>query len=287
LGAITTLPEQREPLTEDACLYVGRVMHHRLQPKRHRFVYRVFTLLLDIDRLADLDRRLRLFSVERANLFSFRLKDHGPRNGEPLRPWVENELKRAGITGDPVQVRLLAMPRFLGYVFNPLSVYYCYDADGRLFAVVYEVKNTFGEQHAYALPVDDALTPADSVQQQCDKNFYVSPFIESEATYRFKLNKPKDRLNVLIREQIESGPLLIAALSGRRRLLTDFELVRQAFLHPFLTQRVIASIHIQALKLWLKGIQLQPRNVEKPRAAAPFSNGTPAGNLVEEPPGSA
>ena len=286
MDAVSTLPEHGEVSDEDACLYVGRVMHHRLQPRRHRFVYRVFTLLLDIDRLDELDRRLRLFSVDRANLFSFHAKDHGPRNGEPLRPWVENELRRAGIPEEPVRIRLLAMPRFLGYVFNPLSVYYCFDADDRLFAIVYEVKNTFGEQHAYVLSVDEAQTSVQEVKQQCDKDFYVSPFIEAEATYRFRLNVPSDRLNVVIREAIESGPLLVASLSGHRRPLTDFELVRQTVLHPFLTQKVIASIHIQAFKLWLKGIRLQTQ-VKQPNAAGPFSTRTPAANLVGEPPGSA
>ncbi len=273
-------------MTEDACLYVGRVMHHRLQPKTHRFVYRVFTVLFDIDRLDELDRRLRFFSVERANLFSFRYADHGPRNGQPLRLWVEAELEKAGMTTRPATIRLLAMPRFLGYAFNPLSLYYCYDAAGRAFAIIYEVKNTFGEQHAYVLAIDDDAASRGVVRQQCDKNFYVSPFIEAKAAYRFRLNLPKDRLQVLIREQIESGLLLIATLTGERRALTDGELLRQALRHPFLTQKVIATIHIQALKLWLKGIRLQPRASKEPLAAGPNSNARPAANLANEPPGS-
>lgn len=278
------LPDDAHP-ADDAHLYVGRVMHHRLQPKRHRFVSRVFTLLVDVDRLAELDQRLRLFSIERFNLFSFRLKDHGPRNGQPLRPWVEGELKRAGIVVHAAEIRLLAMPRFIGYVFNPLSIYYCFDAEGLLFAIVYEVKNTFGEQHAYVLAVSDPSTSSEAVQQRCDKGFYVSPFIEAEATYRFRLNKPGERLAVMIREEIESGLLLIATLSGDRRPLTDLELVRQALRHPFLTQKVIASIHIQALKLWLKGTALQPRNTKESRAAGSISGDPPAVNLVGEPPG--
>jgi DUF1365 family protein len=249
---------------DDAALYTGRVMHHRLQPRQHRFTSRVFTLLLDIDRLAELDRRLRLFSVERANLFSFRNEDHGARDGQPLRPWVEAELKSAGIDRIPATIRLLAMPRFLGYVFNPLSVYYCYGDDQNLFAVVYEVKNTFGGQHPYVLPVEPDAALAGKVRQHCLKNFYVSPFIEAEATYRFRLNDPDERLSVLIREEIGAGPLLIATLTGERRPLTDKQLAVHAFSHPFLTQKVIASIHIEALKLWLKGIRLQPRPVDAP-----------------------
>lgn len=257
-------------------------MHHRLQPKRHRFVYRVFTALFDIDRLDELDQRLRLFSLERFNLFSFRLKDHGPRNGAPLRPWVEHELRQAGIAAHAARIRLLAMPRFLGYVFNPLSIYYCYDDDERLFAIVYEVKNTFGGQHAYALAVDDPSTDTGGIRQHCDKDFYVSPFIEAEATYRFRLNKPGERLAVMIREEIESGLLLIATMSGDRRPLTDLELFRQVWRHPFVTQKVIASIHIQALKLWLKGISLQPRKTNEPLAAGQLPEGSPVANLAKK-----
>lgn len=281
MQVLSTRPFKNIAEPEDACLYAGRVMHHRLQPKQHRFVYRVFTMLFDIDRLQELDKRLRWFSVERANVFSFRYTDHGPRDGQPLRPWVEAELKQAGIGCYPTRIRLLAMPRFLGYAFNPLSLYYCYDDNEQLFAILYEVKNTFGEQHAYVLAVDDTATPKDDVCQQCDKNFYVSPFIKAEATYRFRLNLPKDRLKVIIREEIDSGLLLIATLIGKRRALTDSELIRQALRHPFLTQKVIASIHIQALKLWLKGIRLQPRDTKEPAAAGSISKGAPAANPME------
>ncbi|MGI9509915.1 MAG: DUF1365 domain-containing protein [Geminicoccaceae bacterium] len=245
-------------------LYVGRVMHHRLRPKRHRFIYRLFTLLIDVDRLADIDHRLRLLSVDRANLFSFHNKDHGPRDGTPLRPWVEAMLETAGIKEPAKHIRLLAMPRFLGYVFNPLSIYYCYDSEERLFAIVYEVKNTFGEQHPYVLSVQPRSATSERIRHGCDKDFYVSPFIQAEATYRFNLNDPSEILDVRISESTEASTLLVAALQGERRPLTDRQLLIQAFKHPFLPQKVIASIHYEALKLWLKGISLQPRALKKP-----------------------
>lgn len=269
----------------DGSLYVGRVMHHRLQPKRHRFVYRIFSLLLDIDRLDDIDRRLRLFSIERRNLFSFHNEDHGPRDGRSLRPWVEAELRAAGIVTSPTRIMLLAMPRFLGYVFNPLSIYYCHDDAGRLFAILYEVKNTFGGQHTYVLTVDPTAAVRGRIEQRCEKDFYVSPFIEAEATYHFALTRPGEKLTVLIREEIESGPLLLASLTGRRRPISDRQLAYQALRHPFLTQKVIATIHFEALRLWLKGIRLQPRS-RKAMAARPLPIKAPAVNSVGQRSGS-
>lgn len=240
-------------------------MHHRIRPKRHRFVYRLATFLIDIDRLGDIDRRLWFFSLSRLNLFAFYNEDHGPRDGTALRPWIETELKTAGLDASPTQIFLLAMPRFLGYVFNPLSIYYCYDEKERLFAIVYEVKNTFGEQHPYVLAVPPEQKKTGRFHHSCDKNFYVSPFIQAEASYRFSLNEPDDDLDVRISEHVEAGPLLVATMQGKRRPLTDRQLVIQAFKHPFSPHKVVASIHYQALRLWLKGISLQPRPVGKPR----------------------
>ena len=250
----------------DAALYIGHVMHHRLRPKRHRFIYRFATLLIDIDRLTDIENRLRFLSVGRFNLFSVNIRDHGPRDGTPLRPWVEAELEAAGLASSPARILLLSMPRFLGYVFNPLSIYYCYDDDERLFAIIYEVKNTFGEQHPYVLAMPDKPTKSGRYHQSCDKNFYVSPFIEAEANYRFSLNEPDNNLDVRISEYVESGALLVATMQGKRRALTDRQLIIQALFYPFLPQMVMASIHYQALKLWLKGISLQPREAGRGRS---------------------
>jgi DUF1365 family protein len=240
-------------------LFPGVVMHHRLRPFRHRFVYRVFSVLLDLDRLDALDRRLRLFSVERGNLFSFRNKDHGPRDGGALRPWVEACLAELGLDLDGGPIRLLCFPRVLGYVFNPLSVYFCYDPANTLRAIVYEVKNTFGGQRAYTLPVDERRSDG-QIRQACGKDFYVSPFIDLEAGYRFKVIPPADRLSVVIHEEIEAGTQLVATLTGRRVPLTDRQLLLAALRVPFMTQKVIAGIHWEALKLWLKGAGFRSRH---------------------------
>lgn len=242
-----------------SCLYDGEVMHWRKRPVQHRFVYRVFSLLLDIDEVDALDARLRLFSRNRFNLFSFHDRDHGERDGSPLRPWIERHLRRDGIDVSGGRIFVHAMPRLLGYVFNPLSVYWCHDATGALRALVYEVKNTFGEQHVYCLPVTGPNASNAPVRQHATKQFYVSPFIPMEAEYRFAVWAPEETLSILIRQSVREGELLIATHTGRRRALTDAALLRAFVVFPLVTLKVIAAIHWQALRLWLKGAPLQKR----------------------------
>lgn len=196
------------------------------------------------------------------NLFSFYYRDHGPRNGNALRPWVETELSPQAWAPPPDQVFLLVAPRFLGYVFNPLSIYYYYD-DERLSAIVYEVKNTFGEQHPYVLAVPPQPIKSDRFYQCCAKTFHVSPFLEAEGNCRFDLRKPDDKLEVRISVHVEAGALLVATMQGRRLPLTDRQLLFQALMYPFTPLKVVASIHYQALRLWLKDISLQPQKVRK------------------------
>jgi DUF1365 family protein len=241
-----------------SCLYFGEVMHHRFRPVRHRFVYRVFSLLLDLDEIPALSRRLRVFSHNRFNLFAFHDRDHGFRDGSVARPWVEQQLRDAGIVCDAAKIFVLCFPRIFGYVFNPLTIYWCHDAGGVLRAIVYEVKNTFGEQHAYALPVRSAL-PGDAIRQSADKDFYVSPFIDMSACYEFRLEAPEARLSVAICECDEIGKLLVATHVGCRRTLSDGGLLRAFFAFPLMTLKIIAGIHWEALRLWRKGVALVPR----------------------------
>lgn len=253
------MSEPSTPTMPASGLFVGEVMHQRLRPFRHRFVHRVFALLLDLDRLDEEHAGLRLFGVERRRLLSFRNRDHGARDGSRLRPWVESEMRTAGMTWRPTRILLLAWPRLLGYVFNPISIYYCYRSDGRLGAVVHEVKNTFGGQRAYALAADEERAPGAPVRQACDKALYVSPFIGMAARYRFKLTEPWERVVVAIQEDTPGGTELVATLTARRHPLTDGTLARALLRHPFLTYKVILAIHWQALRLWLRGARLQPR----------------------------
>lgn len=236
-----------------SCLYFGRVMHRRLGAVRHRFAYRVFSLLVDIDELPALDRRLRLFSHNRWNLFSLMDRDHGDRSGRALRPWIDNMLARSGIETEGGPVRLLCFPRVLGYVFMPLSIWFCHHRDGSLRAVLYEVHNTFGEAHGYLIPVAPDLPGDAPVRQRCDKAFYVSPFIGMSGSYRFRLRRPDARLAVVVRQSGADGQGLVAVQTGRRRPLTDGALLRAFVGYPLMTFKVIAAIHWEALRLWLKG----------------------------------
>jgi DUF1365 family protein len=240
-------------------LYVGRVMHARLKPFRHRFAYRVFTCLFDVDEIPALARRLRLFAHNRFGLFAFHDRDHGARDGSPLRPWVERQLAGAGIDLAGGRIELLCFPRLLGYVFNPLSIFFCRNPDGRLAAIVYEVKNTFGDQHCYVRAVGPRQTPDAPVLQQATKDFYVSPFIDMDCTYRFRVDEPGDRIGVLIRQSDAEGELLVATLTGRRQPLDDRRLAGAFLGHPLMTLKVIAAIHWEALWLWVKGARLVPR----------------------------
>lgn len=234
-------------------------MHARLGQLRHRFVYRVFSVCVDLDELPALGRRLRLLSHNRWNLFSLHDRDFGPRDGRPLKPWITEHLAAAGIEARGGRVRLLCFPRLLGYAFNPLSIWFCYDGDERLVAVLYEVSNTFGEAHGYLLPVATDRAPGEIFEQQCEKQLYVSPFMDMDATYRFRLGEPGERLAVRIDLENAAGRGFVAAHTARRRVLSDATLLRACFAYPLMTLKVIAGIHWEALRLWRKGAQLRPR----------------------------
>jgi DUF1365 family protein len=242
-----------------SALYMGKVVHARTRPRRHRLSYRVFWLLLDLDEIDALDRRLRLFSHNRWNLVSFHDRDHGARGTErrPLRAQIETHLRAAGIETDRVRITLLTMPRILGYVFNPLSIYFCRAGDGALAAIVYEVSNTFGERHVYVAPADPA--GEGPVLHGCDKRFYVSPFLDMDLAYEFRVTPPGARVAVAITARDAEGPVLAAALGGERRPLTDGTLLRACLAVPLLTLKVISGIHWEALRLFLKGAPFHRR----------------------------
>jgi len=254
---------QDDAVDAAAALYIGEVMHARLKPVGHRFSYRVMSLLIDLDRLNVADRQSFLFGVNRAAVYSFHEADHGDRDGSSLRRYAQRCAAEHGLDLGGGRVLLLCYPRLLGYTFNPLSVYFCYRAGGGLALMIYEVRNTLGDIHAYGLPVQpDELSDA-GVRQQQDKLFYVSPFIEMAMRYHFRVSPPGENVKLRILETDRDGPLLVATFKARRRALTTAVLLRSLFALPLVTFKIVAAIHWQALRLWLKSV----RPVSRPNAA--------------------
>ena len=233
----------------NSALYAGRVVHARLRPKRHKLSYRVFCVLLDLDEIDVLSRRLKLFAHNSAAVFSFHDRDHGDGGGD-LRAWVDAQLGAAGVTLAAPKITMLCYPRILGYVFNPLTVWFCHEGDV-LRAILYEVHNTFGERRTYVIRV----TPgANAIEQSCSKELYVSPFVPMACAYKFHIQPPDEKVVVAIDETDPQGLLLKASFAGTRQPLTDASLLRALFAYPLMTLKVTAAIHWEALKLWTKGV---------------------------------
>lgn len=237
-----------------SCLYLGRVMHHRLAPRRHRFDYGAFAMLVDLDELPALDRSLPLFGHNRRAPVAFHDRDHGPGDGSDLRAWIEGHMRAHGLSVPGGPIRILCLPRILGYVFNPLSVWFCHDREGELRHVLYEVCNTFGERRSYLLPVGD--TADGTLRQGCAKAFHVSPFLPVAGEYRFRLRPPDERLMLQIRHVIDGETRLVAVQTGERRPLDPRGLAAVLLRFPFMTLKVVAAIHLEALRLWLKKVPL-------------------------------
>jgi DUF1365 family protein len=237
---------------ESAVLYAAKVMHRRLRPAPYRFVYRVFSILLDVDRLPKADTLSPIFSVNRFNLLSFYERDHVPGARIGLREWANQVLARHGIDSAGLNIRLLCFPRILGLVFNPLSIWYCEDGAGRPRAAICEVRNTFGERHSYLL-APGTENPAWPLRQSHSKDFHVSPFIGMRATYQFRLSRPDETLKVLIREFESDRLLLVASQTGEAQRFDTRNLLRQLLRVPLQTLKIVFAIHWQALKIWRRG----------------------------------
>lgn len=236
----------------DNALYECRVMHHRLTPKEHRFDYRVFYLWLDLDDLDKVDGSLRTFSRNRWNLFSFYDRDHlqlGKTTAkENLLSWLGGQGME---TANIARVQLLTFPRVFGYIFNPVCFYFCFDAQGAPLYAVAEVTNTFHEQKPFLLREREAdgrfrlITP---------KHFYVSPFSAPDLSFDFKLRVPGDKLDIHIDDLEGERHILLSALTGVQKPLTDARLLWFVVKYPLLTLRVMFLIHWHAFLLWLKRI---------------------------------
>ncbi len=262
------VPQVAPPFT--SALYPGRVWHKRFRPRVHALRYDILMMLIDIDELDLLDAKHRWFSRNRFNLLSFRDRDHGDGSFIPLRDQIEKHLAAAGFEAGG-RITILSMPRILGRAFNPLTLYFCYTPEGALTAILYEVNNTFGERHSYLMPVTAAS--GDVVTQDCAKRLYVSPFMDMDLTYHFRV-KPVakgaegEALAVDIDVNDAEGRMLVAAFAGRREAISDASLLKAAMAQPFQLIKVVGGIHWEALKIWLKGVKLRNR---PPRPTEPVT----------------
>jgi DUF1365 family protein len=238
---------------QDSCLFHGRVTHQRLQPVRHRLSYKVFNLYANVDELEEIGERLRLFSYNRRNVFSIHDRNHGPGDGTPIAVHAWSLARRAQVEAPISSIYMFCYPSLFGFVFNPLTVYYGYDAQGHLRLMIYEVNNTFGERHSYVLPVKM------DGSQLVGKQLYVSPFNAVDGEYRFAVTTPDDKLSLAITLTTALGPTLKAWFAGARSPLSDATLLRSLLSVPLLPVTVLGGIHWQALRLWFKGLRLKPR----------------------------
>lgn len=253
-------------MTRKAALYTGKVFHARHTPFYHKFTYRVFSLCIDLDEIEAAAKRLKFFSYNKWNILSFFDKDHGKRDGSRIRDWIENAAADKNIEIQGGKIIFLGFPRLWGYAFNPICLYYCYDRNGVLKAIMHQVKNTFGEQHGYLLEVDpnDLARPEDEektskIAQQCDKVFHVSPFIQMDCLYKFRVTELAETFDVAIHQFTPDGKILTATWNGNERRLTDGKILKTVLLHPLMTLKVTLAIHWEALWLWTKGAKYIPK----------------------------
>ena len=239
-------------MIKNSYIYTGNVVHKRFKPKIHYFKYKVFSLLIDLSEIKLLDQNLKIFSYNKFNIVSFYDKDHGARNGSSIKDWVISNLKKNNIDTENIQIKLLCYPRIFGYVFNPLSVFYIYDRSSNLISILYEVKNTFGEQHTYVFKTE---INHNLIQHTCKKKFHVSPFIEMDCTYFFRLLKPGNKISVIIDQNDNNGKILYASQDGVRSEINNINLIKSYLKHPLMTFKIIFAIHYEAFKLWSKGIK--------------------------------
>ena len=242
-----------------SCLYECTVMHHRLTPKEHRFTYSLFLFCLDLDEVPNVCSSIRGFSHNRFNLYTFRDRDHLTVAGASgsVKQNLAAYLAQHGVAfPEDGRAILLTLPRVLGYIFNPVSFYFCFDAAGAPLCALAQVGNTFGEMKPYLLAAPDA----DGVfRLRTPKHFYVSPFSALDLDFDFKLRVPGGALEIHINDLQGESTVLLSTLTGTRVPLTSARLAWLTLKFPFLTLKVIFLIHWQALLLWLKRLPFHPK----------------------------
>ena len=243
----------------NSSIYNGQVIHKRFKPKVHSFKYDVFSLLIDLSELETLDKQVNFFSYNKFNWTSFYDKDHGDRDGSSLINWVQKNLRKNNISTENIKIKILCYPRIFGFVFNPLSVFYVYNSNENLISILYEVKNTFGEQHTYIFRIEK---DANLIQNNCSKKFHVSPFIQMNCNYFFRLLKPGNKISVIIDQYENEDKILYASQDGIRTAFNTKYLIKSFLNHPLMTFKIILAIHYEAFKLWSKGIKFIKKKIK-------------------------
>jgi len=233
-----------------SCLYECNITHQRMKPRPHRVEHSMFSFYIDLDELPLLEQKNRLIAVNKMALYTLRDRDHFDESDKPLKQKVIEYVKGIKPNLEIASVRVLTNLRFLNYVFNPITVFFCFDPTMQLQCAVAEVGNTFGEKKPYLL----LSNGTSNLKDRQPKNFYVSPFINLDTDVVFDLDSPDARLNLNI-NSVESGEIVLAAnMHGSRIALTDRNLLLMTLKYPFVTFFVIGAIHLHALFLWLKKV---------------------------------
>ena len=243
----------------NSCLYECTVMHRRLSPKKHEFVYRIFLFLFDLEELPEIERRVPFFSVNAPNLYSLRDEDCFQFHSRGIRQNLESFLATQNLPIRPARIQLLTLPRLLGYTFNPVSVFFCFDENNRPLTSVIQVGNTFGELKPYLVPCDPSGT---GFHVRVPKNYYVSPFSALDLEFDFRFDTPGPRLRLAIDDYAGSERVLISTVTGARKELSAANLARLTLRYPLVTLKVIFLIHWEALRLWLKKIPFRMKEAD-------------------------
>ncbi|WP_307851082.1 DUF1365 domain-containing protein [Nocardiopsis sp. MG754419] len=238
-------------MTRAPALYEATVAHARSSPLRYAFSHRTLYWFVDLDRLPRLSWPLRL-------LADFRAADHGSGRAATIRADLEDFLRCQGVEETGGRVFMLAHPRVLGHVFNPITVFWCHDADGDLRAVVAEVHNTYGDRHRYL------LHPDARGRARVDKAMYVSPFNDVDGHYRLSLPEPDERLALTVALHRDGQPPFTASVRGRRRSLTFGTLLWLNLRRPLAPLVDAARIRFHGIRLYLRGLPVRERPVHRP-----------------------
>ena len=254
-------------MTPTAGLYSGTVWHHRTSPKDHKLAYKCWFLFLDLDNLPNTVGMI--LGCDRSGVMQFKTSDHANGTNSPLKEQIITQVKQTTGNDAIAHIYILTTPRFLGYIFNPLSIYYCYDEEMKLCALVYEVNNTFRERHNYIVDINQADPANQESQHQTEKLFYVSPFMDTSGKYDFTITPPHETLSITIDSDDQKGNHLKAGFTGTWSPINKASLWKQFFKSPFMSLKIIAAIHYEALKLWVKGISFYRHTHAHPYGSSP------------------